>query len=218
MEDQNNTSVVAESDIHSNIHNLNNNIPLHKKNDKAVIKAVSRIFRIASMDSLLNTTSNTTSSATLTDPTSTYNPFNNTNIDKNSNNSDDNSGNNNDNNNNDDNNSNNNNNYDNNNTPSPTPNNSPILTRSIELAYQTIIQAVRKINSNAFNKLKLHHLPRQTEKKNLKTSNASSSSTSFSKEHSSYKERSSTSTSSSTSTFTPLQSFGLTATQFFGLG
>ena len=115
----------------------------------------------------------------------------------------------------------------------------PIFTRSIELGYQTIMDAVQAINCQAIRKLGFRQISRYSSKENNNESidaknilNSTSSSAS-----------SSTSTSTSSSTFSstlssyitqnvsknilepiqstitiPVPSFGLTAAQFFGLG
>ena len=123
----------------------------------------------------------------------------------------------------------------------------PIITRSIELGYQTIMDAVQAINCQAIRKLGFQQISRyfsrgnnseSIDAKNILNSTSSSSSISTSSSSStSTSTSSSISTSSSTlsshitqnvtknilepiqsSMTIPVPSFGLTAAQFFGLG
>ena len=104
----------------------------------------------------------------------------------------------------------------------------PMLTRFIDLAYSTIVSAVRKINSEALATLDVRYTARPVPVPALSSSAfaSSSSSTALSSMSSSSSAAVATATATSTSSsnssaHTSLgtaPTFGLTATQFFGIG
>jgi hypothetical protein len=86
----------------------------------------------------------------------------------------------------------------------------PMLTRSIDLAYSTIVNAVRKINSEALATLDVRYTARPVQAPLPSTTTTTSTSSASSS--------SSAASSSLSSAQAMAPTFGLTATQFFGIG
>lgn len=84
----------------------------------------------------------------------------------------------------------------------------PMLTRSIDLAYSTIVNAVRKINSEALAALDVRYTSRPVQAPLPSTTTTTSSASSLS----------SAASSALSSAQGMAPTFGLTATQFFGIG
>lgn len=100
----------------------------------------------------------------------------------------------------------------------------PMLTRSVDLAYSTIVNAVRKINSEALVALDVRYTARPVQAPapaplpSTNTYTSATTSTSTASSSSSSSSAAASSSSSLLSVQAMATTFGLTATQFFGIG